>query len=233
MSSQNATNFRFLKDFKLELHKLAVPVSMLAYATRFLEYILYEMARDNGHEVNRETGFVNNIYELIQLDYHYVLHIINLCEHGFLYKTALKHVDVNESDLNRRYNDKKSDFIDGNKDDLFVKYNELLIEDLFKSLRKNNVLSASEETVEFWMNHFDGFSERLSDKLSRVQLRLLLELFKTDLSKDDILNRFDIHREELEIPIENPSLDRKSQKILKGKKDLCLSALMTILTSLN
>ena len=222
MSSQNATNFRFLKDFKPELHKLAVLVSIISYSTRFLEYILYDMARDNGHEVNRETGFVNNIYELIRLDYHYVLRIVNLYEHGFLYKTVLKHVDVNESDLNRRHNDKKSDFIDGNKDELFVKYDELLIEDLFKSLRKNNVLSASEETVEFWMNHFDGFSERLSDELSRVKLGLFLELFKIDSSKEGILNRFDIHEEELETPIENPSLDRKSQEDLERKKRLML-----------
>jgi len=443
MSSKNTTNFKFLKDFKPELYKLAVkmeedfllvPASMLAYATRFLEYILYDIARDNGHEVNRETGFVNNIYELIQLDYleyylgdllikayhfrntsihnvnitqslkedrktafelnkrlfdiadiyyknltndyephqyvepapideskddvhyiikqakafdnciicgestkysksnfcqdcdkllnyrdvlarivaskgtdvllkredihypfrdqlirdlldlevfrrigndlkimpneldklfiltdkfmevdrflanfikspkgfkpdfpreypyleipdivrdHYVVHIINLCEHGFLYKTALKHVDVDKSDLNRWYDNKKSDFIDGNKDDLFIRYNEILIEDLFKSLKKHKVPSAREVEVEFWMEHFDGFAQRLSG-LSTIQIRLLLQLFKTDSSKDDILNRLDIPTEEMEGPIENPSADMKSSEEIERRKRLML-----------
>jgi len=31
---------------------LLVPASMLSYATRFLEHIPYDIARDNGHEVN-------------------------------------------------------------------------------------------------------------------------------------------------------------------------------------
>ena len=78
MASKNTTNYKFLKDFRPELYKLAVkmeedlliaPDSMLAYATRFLEYMLYHIAKSNDHEVNRESGFVNNVYELIQLDY--------------------------------------------------------------------------------------------------------------------------------------------------------------------
>lgn len=78
MTSKNTTNYKFLKNFKPELFKLAekmeedllvTPVSILAYATRFLEYILYDIAKDNKYKVNRESGFVNNIYELIQLDY--------------------------------------------------------------------------------------------------------------------------------------------------------------------
>lgn len=78
MTSKNTTNYKFLKNFKPELFKLAekmeedllvTPISILAYATRFLEYILYDIAKDNKYKVNRESGFVNNIYELIQLDY--------------------------------------------------------------------------------------------------------------------------------------------------------------------
>ena len=78
MKGKNTTNFRFLKDFRPELYKLAVrmeadllvtPVSMLAYATRFMEYILYDIAKRNNYGVNRESGFVNNIYELIQQDF--------------------------------------------------------------------------------------------------------------------------------------------------------------------
>lgn len=78
MKTNNTTNFIFLKDFKPELFKLAVnmeedllvtPISMFAYATRFLEYILYDIARLNNYEVNRDIGFVKNINELIQLGY--------------------------------------------------------------------------------------------------------------------------------------------------------------------
>jgi len=445
MTSQNTTNYKFLKNFKPELYKLAVkmeedlliaPVSILAYATRFLEYILYDLAKYNDYEVNRESGFVKNIYELIQLDYleyylgdllikayvfrntsihntditkslkedrknafelnkrlfdiadvyyknltnnyeehvyvepkvvdesqnevtyivkqdkifdkciicgesnklsksnfcidcdkllnyrdvlakivadrgtdvllkrndidypfkdqlikdlldknifkrigndlkivdenlddlfkltdkfmeidefltnfiknpkdfkadfpyeypyleipsivdnYYIENIVSLCEHGFSYKKALQHVDVRQSNLNNWYDDKKSEFLDGNKDDLFVKYNELLIENLFKSLKNLRVPEVNEEYVEFWIQYFDNFAENLSKNLSKLQLRLFFALFKTDTSREHILNQLDITIEELENHnINNSLMNEKSIEEMERRKRLML-----------
>lgn len=78
MALENSGNYNFLKYIKPDLYELCLkmeedllvtPISMLAYSTRFLEYILYDIAKSKGYKVDTDIGFVNNIYELIKLDY--------------------------------------------------------------------------------------------------------------------------------------------------------------------
>ena len=424
MKSNNTTNYNFLKNFKPELFKLAekmeedllaTPVSILAYATRFLEYILYDIAKDNNHQVNRESGFVNNIYELIQLDYleyylgdlmikayvfrnksihntnivralkddkktaqemnrrlfdiadvyyknltnnyeehlyvepafdeedeseistiikqdkafdkcivcgestkfsksnfcqehdkllnyrevltkiitnigtdslfrktdfsygfkdqlindliamdvferigndfkinkknlddlfiltdkfmdidgflsefakgyiknpelskfylsdeypycevskrvgeYYAKNMVELMENGFSYQNALMHIGNKKLILNKWYDDKKSDFIDGLNDELFIKYNELLIEYFFKQMQNNKHPAISKDKIEFWSQYFEGFAENLDDLISEKQMDSFMQTYRRNSSKEQALSQTSITEDELE-----------------------------------
>ena len=424
MASKNTTNYNFLKNFRPELYKLAVkmeedllitPISILAYGTRFLEYILYDIAKDNNYKVNRESGFVNNIYELIQLDYleyylgdlmikayvfrntsihntditislkddkktahelnrrlfdiadvyyknvtnNYEEHVyieptlindekkeispitrqvknfdkcivcgestkfsksnfcqyhdnllnyrevltkiitskgtdslvkktdfsyafkdqlikdlislevfqrigndfkinkqnlddlfiltdkfmeideflsevcngyiknpeiskfylsnefpyaevskrigefyagkmIDLMENEFSYEKALLNIGNKKHILNKWYDDKKSDFINGLNDELFEKYNELLIENLFKQLENNGQPTIGNDKIEFWSQYYEGFDDKLDEILSKKQLSSFMEMFKRNTSKKQVLNQINITEAELD-----------------------------------
>lgn len=79
MLIEGTTNFIFLKGIKPELYKLAVkmeedllitPISILAYSTRFLEYIIHDIANKNNFNVDQEkAGFIEKVNQLIRFNY--------------------------------------------------------------------------------------------------------------------------------------------------------------------
>ena len=97
MSKLNTTNYNFLKNFRPELFKLAVkmeedllitPISMLAYSTRFLEYILYDIARLNDYKITGKYGLTDNIFEII---------VCRLCEY-YMQRTPIVPVGSTDYD---------------------------------------------------------------------------------------------------------------------------------------
>ena len=337
MTSKNTTNFIFLKEVRPELYELTVkmerdlliaPISMFAYATRFLEYILHDIADENNYDVNTKVGYVDKVNQLIRFDYldntlhnnlpqllidaynersysihshdlekslredentafrlnetlfyiadayymkitgkdekhvyvkpqkiktdpdekiyesnlvneskkgpvktvkiakkdlkeeqlvksdqlknsheeitndekqGFVQHVdlqnsriydesaiskfVELLEKGYSQQNALKHVDVNQTILNDWYMDKKSEFLEGYKDDLFVKYNELLIENTIKLIAENKSVGSNGQKLEFWIQNFGEFIDNHAQNLAEDQLKVFQMMFKRNTSK--------------------------------------------------
>ena len=128
----------------------------------------------------------------------YIAELISIMENGFSQKYALEQIDVTESNLNYWYEDKKSDFVNGNKDRLFIQYNKLLIKDLFRLIEKGNPLTVEDDMIEFWSKYFTGFSEKLSKKLIKQKLKAFVELFKGGHSKREALSQVELTCEEFD-----------------------------------
>ena len=338
MTSINTTNYNFLKNFRPELYKLAIkmeddlliaPISILAYSTRFLEYILHDIVKEYNYDINKKAGYVEKINEVLRFGYEYTdfaqllidayiarnnsihnydiskslkedkriafelnetlfhiadvyyrnitkdneMHIyavpklisesqkrtikqgsnanhylkpksdknsqkfkdnvkkdkdtvtenkliiepqsnfsnvekqhsiknpygqslesidesainefVKFLEEGYSQQSALKHVDINQKILNDWYINKKSEFLDGYKDSLFVKYNELLIENSIKSIIENKGLGNNGPKVEFWMQYFEEFIDESSQNLTEDQLKAFRLVFKKNTTKKD------------------------------------------------
>lgn len=132
------------------------------------------------------------------VDEHNVARLIRLLETGVSHKNAVAHVDITCSFLDIWYDNKKSEFIDGNKDKLFVRYNELLIRNMLKSISDNKLPDVDEDRLEFWRQNFEGFSDELSERLTKNQLKLFISLFKMNSSKISVLNQLGISEEEFD-----------------------------------
>lgn len=338
MTSINTTNYNFLKNFRPELYKLTVkmeedlliaPISILAYSTRFLEYILHDIVKEYNYDINKKAGYVEKILELNRFGYKYpdfaqllidayiarnhsihnydiskslkedkriafelnetLFHIadvyyknitkdnevhiykepelisesqkrtikqdikdnnhyikpksikksqkdnvkkdkndsltenkliiepqnkfsneekqesiknpygqnlesidesainefVKFLEEGYSQQSALKHVGINQKILNDWYMNKKSEFLNGYKDSLFIKYNELLIDNSIKSLVENKGLGNNGPKVEFWMQYFEEFINESSKDLSENQLKAFRLVFKKNTPKKD------------------------------------------------
>lgn len=359
MKSRKTTNFEFLEEISPELYGLAVkmeedllitPVSMLTYATRFLEYILHDIADECNYDVNTKDGFVDKVNQLIRSDYlsnslhnnlpqllidaynerSYSIHshkieeslkndeiiafrlnetlfyiadayykkktgndekhiyvkpqkvkkdfkpnsvkksktepvktikkekknlkkdisvkskpineppkteksekniqfhnpkshdesaigeFVKLLENGYSQQNALKHVDINQAIINNWYMDKKSEFLEGYEDDLFVKYNELLIENAINSISENNGVGSNSGKLEFWIENFEEYIDDLSQDLTGEQLKVFQIVFKRNSPKKV---KFDIEEHsQKNIPVES-SIDEKE---LERRKQLML-----------
>lgn len=390
MTSKNTTNFKFLEEIRPELYELAVrmeedllvtPVSMLAYATRFLEYILHDVADENNYDVNTKAGFVDKVNQLIRFDYlsnsrhnnlpqllidayndrsysihshkirkslkedenlafklnetlfyiadayykkltgndeehiyikpgkaerdfksktdekskKYPINILNkdekdfkkdilpkskpvneykgesvnainedeyafkndishksepveesstaekdeskhiqhqnsrnydeseigefleLLKNGYSEKNALKHVDVNQTIVNDWYMDKKSEFLNGYKDELFVKYNELLIENTIKSISENDSAGGNRGKLEFWIENFDEYISHLAQDLTGEQLKVFQLIFKRNTPKRINKNLVDdkpVKKIPIKANIDEKELERRMQLML-------------------
>ena len=152
--------------------------------------------------------------------------LVRLLETGVSYKNAMEHVDIKDSFLNSWYDNQKSEFLDGNKDGLFVRYNESLIENMFKSIRDNKVPDVDEDMLEFWSQHFEGFSERLSEQLTQNQLEMFLDLFRMNSSKEDALKALNISEEEFDSYIEcNSNARNEYDDEMERRKRLMINSL--------
>ena len=136
----------------------------------------------------------NNVSNVI--DGYYIGEVVTVMKNGFSQQYALEQMDVTESFFNNWYENKKSEFLNGYKDKLFIEYNKLLIRDLFRSIEKDNQLIASDDKIDFWSENFRGFSEKLSKKLVKMKLRKFVELFKEGKAKKDALNQAGLGEEE-------------------------------------
>lgn len=148
----------------------------------------YETYNNYFYPYDQVSSIVNGVY---------VGEIIALLKNGYSLKYSLQHVDIEKSEFESWYMNKKSEFIDGNKDDKFVELNELLIEDYFKSLDKNQPKNISEEDINFWSQYFDSFNGRYDEKYSEYMLKLAIDLLKKGYSKEYILKRLDINQNDL------------------------------------
>lgn len=382
METKNTTNFIFLKDIKPELYKLAVrmeedllitPISILAYATRFLEYILHDIADRNNYNVDQgKDGFVEKVNQLNRFNYlnnhldnnlgqllidaylernksihswdidkslkldkktafnlnetlFYVadayykkltgndeIHIysrpelitesqtidvkqnstnydtnsyvndksikksqkatnnpvkkesdvlktsvfsesktidesqisniekqvnikekpwqgsddideseinefVKLLEEGYSQQSALKHVGINQNIINDWYVNRKSAFIEGFKDSLFIQYNELLIENTIKLIIENKGLGNNGQKLEFWMEYFKEFIDEHSKDLTEDQLKVFRLVFKRNTPKKDKPHMTKEQSEKI-IPVK-PNIDEKE---LEKRKRLML-----------
>lgn len=373
MTTKNTTNFKFLKDEKPELYELALkmeeellisPVSMLAYSTRFLEFILHDLANKYHYNANTKLGFVEKVNELIRfkhldnnLDYNlpqllidayndrsYAIHnhhieeslrndesiafrlnetlfyvadayykkitgnkdeehfytkpelaiestndfldsknhsldyghvsyskpksakkskevktvkrdnghvsepksindsssikkqwyvpkqdsqgideneirkFVTLLEEGYSPQNALKHVDIAQPILNNWYMDKKSEFVDGNKDELFIRYNELLIDNSIKLITENRSPGNVSQKLEFWMQYFEEFIDEKSQSLTEDQLRLFKIVFRKNTPKKDktsITKEYDRKISVKPSPIDKKELEKRVELMLK------------------
>lgn len=151
---------------------------------------------------------------------YYVGKSVKSMENGFSHEYALEHMGVPESIFDNWYKVKKSEFIEGNKDELFIKYNELLIKELFRLIERNNLLKVDDEKIDFWSKYFTGFSEKLSKKLVKQKFRAFVELFKQNYSKKDALNQVELTEKEFDeaILIHKVLADEYFEEIEKREK---------------
>lgn len=133
---------------------------------------------------------------IIVTDY-YVGELIDYLKDGYSLEYSLQRVDITKSKLNSWYNSKKSEFIGGFKDNLFIEFNELLIKDYFKSIEKNEPKEISYIDVNFLSEYFDGFSDKYIKRLGKYKLKLTIDLLKMRYTKKDILNQLAITEEDL------------------------------------
>ncbi|WP_298523421.1 hypothetical protein [uncultured Methanobrevibacter sp.] len=131
-----------------------------------------------------------------RIDEYYVGKVVNIMENGFSHQYALEQMGVLEFNLESWYENKKSEFIDGNKDKLFIKYNELLIKDSFRKIEKHDLKILDDEKIDFWSQYFTGFSEKLSKKLIKQKLKQFVEIFKKNYTKEEALNQVKLSEEE-------------------------------------
>ena len=142
---------------------------------------------------------------------------VKLLKEGYSQQSALKHVGINQNILNDWYMNRKSAFIDGLKDSLFIQYNELLIENTIKSIIENRGLGNNGQKLEFWIQYFEEFIDEHSHGLTEDQLKVFNMVFKKNTPKKD---KSPIIKEKSEKNIQvKPKIDKKE---LEKRKQLML-----------
>lgn len=101
------------------------------------------------------------------------------------------------SELKDWYDEKKSDFIEGNVDKKFVELNEVLIEEYFNLFEINGHDSEYDSFIDFWLEYFlDKFPQKYK-KYKNMQKRLLL-LNIQNLSFEESLEKSKLKISDLE-----------------------------------
>ena len=193
--------------------------------------------RNNVVENPKESKFyTKNEYPYEQIskiiDGFYVLDLIQFLKMGFSLEYSLQQIDIEKSDLIIWYDIKKSEFIDGNKDKIFVEFNELLIDDYFKSIENNDPKNISISTIEFWSEYFDGFSNQYVNKLGKYKLNLFIELLKMNNTKEYVFNQLDMDQDDLNLFLSRykiladeyfDEINRRKTILLSNVNDLSLN----------
>ncbi|MBQ2636317.1 MAG: hypothetical protein IJG09_06430 [Methanobrevibacter sp.] len=116
----------------------------------------------------------------------------NLLKHENIEK-SMKLSEMDELNINVWFNQRKIEFINGDLNDAFILFNEILIKDFFKYKKRNmdekNIkhrLNISDDIYDFWQNSFMG--EDFLKRTNEIKKELILKEIKNNKSLKEALS---------------------------------------------